>query len=857
MPATGNDNLKNDKKSAAAIKPGAGLLQGNMAQIMVFVNGLVLTVTAFGMINIFIGKILDERVIAVSSQAREYFKENVESLEKETRVIGSFVTFSGEIEPSKIVQNFQQSLNEENRFDQIYWLQSQPSGAYMAHRMVLRDDPDPDYLGTQEVGIADLHKYVIKSLGTSEVHILSDYKGFPRTAGASMPIIVSMRVPLNDGFRSDIVYAATTLDKVIGASFFANNKFLKNVALTDEHTDREVFFYKGISDEELSKKVIHPSDRNFVVADTRFKLSMNVILDESEVFLKKVPFLMLLFGATLTMIGTLYVRSNQRQAARLAGINLELEQKNVELRHEAIEREKLNQALAQAEEENRSVIDAVTDIIFETSTDGNILFLNATWQKITGFSTERSLGRNLFDMLYMQDQAEQKSNFDMLVKGQKQAYRAFTRLRTAEGNFRAVEMSVSMIRQDANKELRVVGTITDVEERRRAERALSEAEKKYRAIVENSASGIYQVTPEGYYLSANRAMAGILGYDSPEEILRDIRNANADVYCDTRERERHLREAIRSGESIVAEVQVRRKDKSEIWVQEALRAVKDDNEELIFFEGSMEDITLRKDTELALMSAKVQSDLANRAKSEFLANMSHELRTPLNAIIGFSDIIRSEAFGPVGSSEYSDYARDINESGKRLLQVINDILDVSRVDVGERQLNEGLVDINRIVQSCIEIVGPKIDANKQILSNYVTDKAPKLIGENHAVKQMMVNLLSNAVKYTPEGGRISINSEVDDFGQMRLSVTDTGIGLSDEEIEKALSPFGQVNTAHSKNESGTGLGLTLVQSLMGLHGGSFELFSQKGIGTTATLVFPHKRVSFPNAPQEAQKDPVY
>jgi PAS domain S-box-containing protein len=392
----------------------------------------------------------------------------------------------------------------------------------------------------------------------------------------------------------------------------------------------------------------------------------------------------------------------------------------------------------------------------------------------------------------------------------------------------------------------VVGTITDVEERRRAERALSEAERKYRAIVENAAAGIYQVTPEGVYLSANPAMARILGYDTPDVILRDVRDANADIYVNARERERNLRDALRSG-SINIESQVRRKNGEEIWVQENLRAVKDEHEQLIYFEGSMENITQRKETEIALREAKVQSDLASRAKSEFLTNMSHELRTPLNAIIGFSDIIQTQAFGEVGRGEYLDYARDINQSGKRLLQVINDILDMSRIEAGDRQLNEGVVDLSKVVPSVLEMLSQKIESHRMILSNYVSIETPKLIGEVHAVKQMLANLLSNAVKFTPEGGRISIQADMDDYGQMHISVTDTGIGLTDEEIEKALSPFGQVNASLSKNESGTGLGLTLVQSLMSLHGGSFELFSQKGIGTTATLIFPAKRVSQSNA----------
>jgi signal transduction histidine kinase len=309
----------------------------------------------------------------------------------------------------------------------------------------------------------------------------------------------------------------------------------------------------------------------------------------------------------------------------------------------------------------------------------------------------------------------------------------------------------------------------------------------------------------------------------------------------------------RQGEVAHAEMQLRRRDGQIIWVQENVRAVKDDDGSLLFYEGSIEDITQRKETEVALRAAMVESDLASRSKSEFLANMSHELRTPLNAIIGFSDIIRNQAFGAVGAKEYLDYARDINEGGKRLLQVINDILDVSRVAAGDRQLNEGLVDLSKTVASALDILSPKIESNRLIVSNFIGDDTPKLIGEQHAIKQMIINLLSNSVKYTPAGGRVSVSYQMDEDGQLHLAITDTGVGLTDTEIETALSPFGQVETGSSKSETGTGLGLTLVQSLMSLHGGSFELFSQKGVGTTATLVFPPKRVSAPKKSQEQPK----
>jgi signal transduction histidine kinase len=263
----------------------------------------------------------------------------------------------------------------------------------------------------------------------------------------------------------------------------------------------------------------------------------------------------------------------------------------------------------------------------------------------------------------------------------------------------------------------------------------------------------------------------------------------------------------------------------------------------------------RKQAEIALREAKIRSDLANRAKSEFLANMSHELRTPLNAIIGFSEILFRESFGPIGQEPYKEYSRDIYDSGKKLLKVINEILDISRIEAGERRLNESLVSVSPIVESCLKLLEHKANASNLTVTNLLPE-LPNVIGEELAIKQVMLNLVSNAIKFTPHGGRVTISGEVDREGAMRISVTDTGVGLDEHEIEKALSPFGQLNSELSRDNAGTGLGLTLVNALMRLHDGKIELFSKKGIGTTATIVFPAERVAKKKKPSGAPSVPV-
>ncbi len=848
MNTVGNDNYRAGLEPPLPMK-STGWLSSNMAQLMVFLNGLILTVTAYATLSVFMQEIVNEGLAKTAQEGNQRIVATINEIEDAMATSALYLSLSGSMQQDAALDTLRSSLPNLDLFDQVYWIHDRGEGDLTVMPLSTRTmDPlvYPEFIINPN---ADFLKYVLSKREAAKPHTLID--DLPQTKihalmnveNASVRPLALLR-RLDDGRGGgDMVVGFFRLHTPFGAEWIKRGEAFRSVHIIDGKSGAALAGMERLDRDGASGKEYEGAFQE-TLADKALDIRIGLQLDQREAFLKKIPFLMLLFGVTLTLIGTLYVRNNQKQSLRLASMNKELAQKNFELNTQINEREKLNGALRKAERENRAVIDSVSDIIFETGVDGELLFLNETWKKVTGFPVNRSLGRNLFEMLYPQDQAEQQENFQQLIKGHKQAYRAFTRLRTSDGTFRAVELAVSMIRQDENKTLRVVGTFTDVEERRRAERALSEAEKKYRTIVENAAGGIYQITPDGLFLSANPSMARILGYAAPEEILRDIRNANTQVYVDTALRSRFLKELQATGGNSQIELQVRRKDGDVIWVNENVRCVHDEEDNLLYFEGSMEDITKRKEAEIALRDAKVHSDLSSRAKSEFLANMSHELRTPLNAIIGFSEIIKNEVFGPVGRKEYYEYARDIYDSGKKLLNVINEILDVSRIEAGERQLNEGVIDLQKTVKTCLDLIAPKVQDSKLIVNNLVGPDAPRLIGESHAVKQMLMNLLSNSVKYTPDGGRITIGAEVDTAGSLRLSVTDTGIGLTEAEIEKALSAFGQVNGAEmSRAESGAGLGLTLVKSLVSLHGGALELFSQKGVGTTATLVFPPKRVS--------------
>lgn len=253
------------------------------------------------------------------------------------------------------------------------------------------------------------------------------------------------------------------------------------------------------------------------------------------------------------------------------------------------------------------------------------------------------------------------------------------------------------------------------------------------------------------------------------------------------------------------------------------------------------DLTERRHAEDALREAKDQAETASRTKSEFLANMSHELRTPLNAVIGFSEIIHQEIFGPVGEARYVDYAKDIHASGTHLLQVINDILDISKAEAGKVDLRETSIDLARALAACVKLVASRAEAGQVRVEIDVPDDAPQLLADEQRFRQIALNLLSNAVKFTPPGGRVRAICLREESGALRLTIQDTGIGMRAQDIPRALEPFGQIDSALARRFEGTGLGLPLTKKLVDLHGGTLELRSEPGKGTSAIVRFPPAR----------------
>ncbi len=402
----------------------------------------------------------------------------------------------------------------------------------------------------------------------------------------------------------------------------------------------------------------------------------------------------------------------------------------------------------------------------------------------------------------------------------------------------------------------LVSLAIEASDRDRTQTALRQAEQKYRSIFENAVEGIFQTTPEGRFLSVNPALARIYGYATPEELTSNLTNIRQQAYVNPQQREKFTRVMQEFGQISGFESEVYRVDGSIIWISESARAVCDSDGEVLYYEGSVEDISDRKVFESALQLALEAAEAASTAKSAFLANMSHELRTPLNAIIGYSEMLQEET-EELGYDELTPDLDKIRTSGRHLLSLINDILDISKIEAGRMDLYLETFDIAALIEEVADTAAPLIEKNHNTLNLHQISNIGTMHGDITKVRQILLNLLSNAAKFTKNGTitltatREQISGDSHEARQennppssiptkefLVFNCTDTGIGMNPDELQHIFQPFIQADASTTRKYGGTGLGLAISQRFCLMMGGNISVTSQVGVGSTFTIRLP-------------------
>ena len=258
--------------------------------------------------------------------------------------------------------------------------------------------------------------------------------------------------------------------------------------------------------------------------------------------------------------------------------------------------------------------------------------------------------------------------------------------------------------------------------------------------------------------------------------------------------------------------------------------------------AAIRDISRRKRAEEELTRAQRQAEEASLQKSRFLANISHELRTPLNAILGFADVMATECFGPIGSERYLEYLDDIKRSGHHVLDLVNDLLDISKIEAGKLDLSFEAVSLNEVIGEVVALMQPQANREQVIVRSNLPSSVPPVVADRRSIRQIALNLVSNAIRFTPEGGQIIVSTSVGGDGGVVMRFRDSGIGMSDKELELAMMPFQQVNPASRRRGDGTGLGLPLTKAMVEANSARFAISSTPGEGTLVEVFFPRQRV---------------
>ncbi len=357
----------------------------------------------------------------------------------------------------------------------------------------------------------------------------------------------------------------------------------------------------------------------------------------------------------------------------------------------------------------------------------------------------------------------------------------------------------------------------------------------YRLLAEETSDIVIVREADGSVYFTSPALEKVLGY-KPVDVERG--NVLKHVHPDDVDAAHSINAVPLPGQTLTATFRARHADGHYVWLETTTRGIYDQaTGKLRNLLSVSRDVTQRMQHELQIKAAQERAESANKAKSRFLANMSHELRTPLNAVIGFTDMMRQRTFGPLGNERYEEYATLIYDSGQLLLDLISDMLDMAKIEAGRLELNLETVDFNGTIEDSVRMLRDRAE-NSGLELNVSLPKEPLFVrADKRAVKQILLNLLSNAIKFTPAGGSIGVSVHTES-GFAVIGVSDTGIGISAEDLDRLGTPFEQVNSDPMLTKGGPGLGLALVRALVEKHGGALKIESEEGVGTDVRVTFP-------------------
>ena len=491
--------------------------------------------------------------------------------------------------------------------------------------------------------------------------------------------------------------------------------------------------------------------------------------------------------------------------------------------------------LQESEKQYRDLAELNPDA-FIIQIDDKVAFANeSALRMFRAESIEQLLGMESLQLVHPDfREAVFQTRKQTITSKEQSRYREFSHLRLDGSSFPSEMITGPIVWQGR---IGTTNIIHDITARKGAEEALRESEKRFRAIVESSPIPLVITRrSDGTILFANAQVEPVLGIGRDDLIGEKIER----FFWDPSIRSARAAAVVEEGYIDRSVVDMRRLDGSRVPTMHSLRSIVFDGVPAIV--GVFMDVTAQQNVELDLRRAKEEAEAANASKTQFLAFMSHELRTPLNAIIGFSEMMEQQMFGPLGQEQYSSYVADIHHSGKHLLDLISDILDLSRIEAGHVERDETAVDLVEVIDECIRYVHGRAEEKGISINAHLPDPCPSLTADKRQTKQILLNLLTNAVKFTAIGTSIQVHVEAAQSGDLNIRIVDQGSGIPGDELERILEPFVRLEGTDTSRVDGTGLGLAIVKRFIEGHGGRLKLISEVDRGTEAIVTFPAGRV---------------